>query len=140
MKCILAGRGSGVRKQQVERGHDSGSSVQTQDVSFKRCNSRGIVGTAQVRAAANSLASSRRHCTCNSVQRKILASPSPGTSREGGSSSGGLHRGKQAFGYYFRFPLHNKATFKKILFPRTKQTKNPKERADITLCGLGGSF
>lgn len=31
---------------------------------------------------------SRRHCTCNSVQRKILASPSPGTSREGGNSSG----------------------------------------------------
>jgi hypothetical protein len=84
---------------------------------------QGYFGHSSDTAVPTVLPLGRRHCTCNSVQRKIVASSSPGTSREGGSSSGQLHRGKQAFGYYFRFPLHNKATFKKILFPRTKQNK-----------------
>lgn len=51
---------------------------------------------------------------------------SPGTSREGGALQVDSTEENRHLGY-FRFPLHNKATFKKILFPRTKQNKTKNE-------------
>lgn len=75
----------------------------------------------------------RRHCTCNSVQRKILAHPAQAHPEKVGALQIDSTEENRHLGY-FRFPLHNKATFKKILFPRTKQNKtNSKGRGKTLL-------
>lgn len=120
MKGITAGTGPSVRQQQAERGHDSGSSRHRTSASNDA--TAGIFGHGSRPSQPQlSCLQGRRHCTCNSVQRKSLVNPAQAHPERVRAPSG-LHRGKQAFGY-FRFPLHNKATFKKILFQRTKQNK-----------------
>lgn len=117
-KGVAAGKGPGVRRQQAERGHNSGSSVDT-GRQLQTMQQQGYFrhGSHSSHPQLSCL-QGRRHCTCNSVQRKILVDPAQAHPEKVGALSW-LHRGKQAFGY-FSFPLHNKATFKKILFPRTK--------------------
>lgn len=82
-----------------------------------------------------------RHCTCNSVQRKILANPAQAHPKKVGALQVDSTEENRHLGIS-DFPLHNKATFKKILFPRTKQNKtNSKGKGKTSLFyGLGGGF
>lgn len=78
--------GPGVKKQQAEQGHDSGSSARTQDVGSSRRNSRGVLGTALRRAAPDSLAEWQEALYMQLSPEEDSSQSSPGTSREGGNS------------------------------------------------------
>lgn len=98
---------------------------------------QAVLGTALIELPPTLLPPGRRPRTCNSVPRKILVNPSPGTSQAGGALLR-LEEENRHLGISSGSRSTIRQLLKKYYFQKQNRRKIPRRGKDITFYGLGG--